>query len=294
MKISSSIKIYAILMLSFLVSACTSLGLGIANIPAKLSDDFYVTEISYGNLNDQKADLYIPQKNADYLRPVLIFFYGGSWDSGKKEQYAFFAKHYVEQGYIVVVPDYQKYPDVVFPTFVEDGALAVNWIKDHISKYGGNPEQIILLGHSAGAHIAALLATDQSYFTDHLDGYQSIIGLIGLSGPYAFEPEARKFKEIFGPPERYPLMRAPNFVDGSEPPIYLMHGKRDGTVAPENTKRFARALKDKNVPVQSTFYDGVGHMGMIATYIWYWRGEDQIIRDFDDALHALTQRKSNY
>jgi acetyl esterase/lipase len=160
-------------------------------------------------------------------------------------------------------------------------------ITQNINKYGGDQNNIVVMGHSAGAHIGALLATDQSYFTQYPDTYGAIKAFVGLSGPYAFEPEAQKFKDIFGPPERYPLMRAPNYVDGSEPPMLLLHGADDSTVTPENTQRLEVALEDKNVQVQTILYDDVSHMGMIATYIWFWKGNDKIKLDIDKFLTSL-------
>lgn len=97
--------------ISAIISGCTTIGLELANIPAKKSEQFTVATIAYGDLADQTLDIYTPKERPEKLvpAPVLVFFYGGSWDSGQKEQYAFFAKHFVEQGYVVVIPDYPKY-----------------------------------------------------------------------------------------------------------------------------------------------------------------------------------------
>ena len=121
--------------------------------------------------------------------PVVVFFYGGGWRRGNKRLYRYVAKALARRGYVAVVPDYRIYPEARYPDFIEDAALAVRWVKDNAARFGGDPDTIFLQGHSAGAHIAAMLAIDGRWL--HQVGLapgRDIVGLIGIAGPYDFMP----------------------------------------------------------------------------------------------------------
>lgn len=265
----------------FILSACTSVGLGVANIPAMISGGETFKDIAYSAESAQKLDIYVPRKqtNEAAAHDVIIFFYGGRWTDGQKDQYAFVAQRFTQEGYIVVIPDYRKYPTVKFPAFVEDGANAVKWVHQHIENYGGSPQRMFLAGHSAGAHIAALLAADRRYFDDEQAVYDDIKAFAGLAGPYAFTPEADDLKDMFGPPSQYPAMQVPTHIDGSEPPMLLLHGTDDDKVGTFNLERLKNALEDKDVSVSTTLYEGAGHIDMVAHMIWYWPYQRPIAAD---------------
>ena len=141
------------------------------------------TNISYGNHPRQQLDIYRPD-SLTANTPVIVFFYGGSWQKGSKDDYRFVGQAFAAKGYITVIADYRLYPEVRFPAFVQDGAEALAWIHQNIAEYGGNAQQIFVAGHSAGAYIAVMLGTGSEY-TPHLDG---IKGIIGIAGPYDFLP----------------------------------------------------------------------------------------------------------
>ena len=158
-------------------------------------------DIAYGSLTRHKLDLFEPVNFRQQPAPVVVFFYGGGWDSGSKADYRFVGRTLAAKGFIAVVPDYRVYPEVVFPGFVEDAALAVAWVFENASRFNGDPTQIFLMGHSAGAHIAAMLALDESYLDAREHSPQQLAGWIGLSGPYDFLPlQSRRLKKIFGDP----------------------------------------------------------------------------------------------
>src|SRR3712207_3414863 len=119
---------------------------------------------------------------------VVVFFYGGRWESGDRGDYLFAAQGLVSQGFVAVVPDYRLHPEVGFAGFMADGAAAVRWVRDNIAGFGGDPAQIFLMGHSAGAHIAALLALDERWLADQGLPRGTVRGAIGLAGPYDFLP----------------------------------------------------------------------------------------------------------
>jgi acetyl esterase/lipase len=137
----------------------------------------------YGPLARQGVDVYTPKQAAEQPRAVVIFFYGGGWQTGSKGEYRFAGEALAAQGFVAVVPDYRVYPEVRFPLFLEDGAGAVRWVHDHIQEFGGDPQRVFLMGHSAGAHIAAMLALDPRYLAAQGLAPKDLRGFIGVAGP---------------------------------------------------------------------------------------------------------------
>lgn len=223
--------------------------------------------ITYGAKSWQKLNIY-PQNNHQKA-PVIIFVYGGGWSKGSKEQHHFVADALVRKGYLVVIPDYIKYPDGRFPTFIEDIALAIAWVKNNIADYGGNANQILLAGHSAGAHSAALLITDKHYLTDVGVNISDIKAFAGLAGPYNFTPKKPQYIKTFGA-ENFAKMKVNHFVDGSEPPIQLIHSTGDNTVGRFNFDTFSNQLKAAGSVVETHLYEDIGHvMTLLKIHPWF-------------------------
>jgi len=222
-------------------------------------------DVSYGSLPRQKLDLYLPPQSYAPV-PVVVFFYGGGWEEGNRADYRFVGAALASKGIAVAVPDYRIYPEVVFPAFVEDGALAAKWVRDHVASLGGNPGRIYLMGHSAGAQIAAMLALNPEYLGAAGMDRRAIAGLIGLSGPYDFLPlKSARLKEIFGDPA--PRRTQPiDFVDAGAPPALLLTGSADQTVNPGNSKRLAEALQAAGVKVEYRVYADIGHGRTIGAF----------------------------
>jgi len=202
-----------------------------------------------------RLDVYTPgDMRAD--APMVIFIHGGGWATGWKDEYRFIAEALTSAGMLVVVPDYRLNPAVVFPTFVQDGAEAVAWASRNLA---GHP--VFLAGHSAGAHIAALLNLDERYLAAAGVSPGAVAGMIGLSGPYDFLPlTEERYKRVF--PEATRAASQPiAFVDGSEPPMLLLTGDADTTVKPGNTTRLAAAVTARGGKATVRIYPGVGHLG---------------------------------
>lgn len=256
--------------LTFWLAACGASGLAVVNSPLVLDGDYTVSEAAYGPHPLHKLDIYVPgdsrNRPQDVPKDVIVFFHGGRWQSGQKEDYRFVAARLAQEGFITVIPDFRKYPEARFPVFVEDGAKALAWVSDHIAEYGGRQNAIHLAGHSSGAHMAALLAADERYLQAENKDPGLIQDFAGLAGPYAFTPEDDDLVAIFGPPERYDLMRATTFINGDEPPMLLLYGEDDNTVAPYNHQRLARRIKEEGGRVDVITYPGLGHIGIIATF----------------------------
>ncbi|MFT8245907.1 alpha/beta hydrolase [Roseomonas sp. BN140053] len=204
-------------------------------------------------------DLYTPDGVAPEA-PLLVFFFGGGWRNGAKEDFLFAAQALTTLGCVVAVPDYRLFPEVRWPDFVGDGADAVRFLRN--GPAAGRP--IFLMGHSAGAFTAAALATDPRWLG--LEGRNSLRGLIGLAGPYEFQPEEPEHVALFAaqpggqarvtPPDDAALRGAP--------PALLLHGLTDDTVAPERSRELAAKLREAGSAVRLIEYPSVGHIGIIA------------------------------
>lgn len=257
-----------------LIAGCTKIGLEVANLPAHYGTATVIRDVLYSSESWAKADIYIPRDA--YLKPrdVVVFYYGGRWESGKKEDYGFVGAALARNNIITVIPDYRKYPDVRFPDFVNDAAKALAWTSDHIGEYGGAANRIHVAGHSAGAHIGALLATDEHYLKALGKSRSVIQDFVGLAGPYSFTPEDKDLIDIFGPPNRYPQMQVTTFVDGKQPPMLLLWGGDDTSVKQYNMDRLAASIHKKGGCVQTKIYPGVDHVWILGGLTWF--GDDNI------------------
>jgi acetyl esterase/lipase len=240
-----------------------------------------VADLEFGSNDWQKLDVY-PAQNSKSA-PVVVFLHGGSWRHGRKDQYFFAADAFLRLGYTVVLPDYIKHPspEARYPAFIEDGAQAITWVKANIREYNGDPDNIFLAGHSAGAHTAAMLATDGRFLNKVGLSEKDLKGVAGIAGPYSFIPDWYVTQEIFGPPENYPLMDALNYVDGSEPSTLLLHSSADEQVGQYNQKKLARSLKEKGADVETKLYRGVNHIDMVLHLHPWWSKDFNIASDID-------------
>jgi acetyl esterase/lipase len=207
-------------------------------------------------------DVYSPGGAA--AAPVVVFFYGGSWESGKRRWYKYVGDALARNGVAVVIPDYRKYPDVRFPAFMHDAARAVAWTREHAREFGGDPQRLFVMGHSAGGQIAALLATDASYLAGAGLRPRDLAGMIGLAGAYAFLPFVDDEGRIFGNDARGRFDSQPiNFVDGDEPPMLLLQGEDDDEVPPHNAEAMAERAQAMDGTAVLKIYPGVGHSSIL-------------------------------
>lgn len=269
--------------LVWLSTACSPVNLLNAMVPEQGYRVF--KNIPYGDAARQKLDIYLSQQSQQPSRTTVVFFYGGSWESGDKAQYKFVAEALTSAGFDVVIPDYRVYPEVVFPAFVEDGAAVVNWVRHNLASYGANNERVFVAGHSAGAHIAALLTLDPSYLQHHGLSPEQLDGMIGLAGPYDFLPlKSETLKTIFGPSETRWRSQPIHFVDGRNPPLLLLVGNNDLTVWPRNSRHLAAKIKEKNGKVQLVEFDDYGHVAMVAKLARPLRGDGRLLQAISEFI----------
>jgi acetyl esterase/lipase len=254
-----------------LVSSCGGARLlnSVAVNPGKIERD-----ITYGTLPRQKLDVYSPKVMAADT-PTLVFYHGGSWQYGSKDDYRFLGTAFAARGIQTVVVNYRLHPEVIFPSFVEDAAKALAYTTTNIAQ--GRP--VFISGHSAGAHIAALVALDPRFLaTERTSICDTTKGVIGISGPYDFTPVAPEFKRIF-PTEILPTTKPINFARTRTPPVLLLHGTADTTVIPSRTTDMAAALTAGGNNAQVKMYDGVDHMYIVGAISPVVRGKAPTLAD---------------
>jgi acetyl esterase/lipase len=287
MKIKRVLVVISILVLmavamAFWLTGYTSLQL----LNATVSHRGYVctTDIAYGLALRQKLDVYVP-KNVRSNAKVVIFFYGGSWRDGSKTDYRFVAQALTSRGFIVVLPDYRVYPAVTFPAFVEDGASAVRWVRENISTYGGDTNQLYLMGHSAGSHIAALLTLDAHYLIAVGLDRNDIRATATLSGPYDFTPNPWD-RPVFGMETNQtainPNIEPITFVDGKEPSMLLVQGLRDKIVVPSNAVNLAARIRQVGGEVEYITYPKRGHASVVVALVWPYQWLAPVLDDVTD------------
>ncbi len=244
---------------------------------------------AYGSDPRQKLDVYVPAGRAQANLPVVIFFYGGGWVDGDRGDYAFAGRAFAAQGFVAVVADYRLVPQVRFPAFVEDGALAVKWVRDNIARNGGDPGRIALSGHSAGAYIAAMLSLDTRFLTKVGVDPAIVRGAALLSGPYDFYPfTEQRGRDALGQWPR-PLETQPiSFARADAPPMLLMHGTADTIVRPYNSQNLAAKLAALGAPVDLKLYPGKSHTDTIKSLSPAFRGSTPALADAIAFLRRLT------
>ncbi|HEX3896478.1 MAG TPA: alpha/beta hydrolase [Rudaea sp.] len=220
--------------------------------------------LEFDSANRLDLDAYAPANASG--APVVVFFYGGSWESGKRKWYGYVGKTLADNGIVAFIPDYRKYPDVQFPEFIDDAAKATRWARDHAPEFGGDPSRLYVMGHSAGGQIAALIACDGRYLQSVGMDIGDLSGMIGLAGAYSFLPFVDEEEEIFGASATSQHDSQPiNFVQGKEPPLLLLQGEDDDEVEPSNAIKMAERAHAVGAPAELKLYPGVGHSSIILS-----------------------------
>lgn len=226
-----------------------------------------VTGLAYGDHARQRLDLYIPD-DVTAESPLVVFYYGGGWRSGSRGDYLFVGQALAAKGFVVAIPDYRIYPEVRFPTFVEDGALAVAYLLDPERSPRTAGRRTVLAGHSAGAHTALMLTLDTAYLADvGVDANAAIAGTVGLSGPYDFAPiKGERLQRIFAPADPVTASQPITYARADAPPVLLIHGLSDTTVLLRNSRNLAARLRELGGEVTLIEYPKVGHAPMVGAF----------------------------
>jgi len=270
------------------LAGCSLVEFGVANAPNVFAGVQRHRDLSYGEDPRQRLDVYAPRQASN--RPVVIFWYGGSWVKGSKEQYRFVGITLAEHGMVAVLPDYRLYPQVSFPAFDADGAKAVAWVERHAHEFGGNPSNIVLMGHSAGGHTAAFLALNHAFLRKYGADPECVSGLVGLSGTYVLVPDTPELRATFPAPYTEADWQPIRFVDADAPPTLLLHGLDDKEVAPREAIELRDAMVRAHLPVQLDLFPHRGHAATVAGFALVERWRTPTLKDTLDFIDALKPR----
>jgi len=258
----------------------------VALFNATIPTDGYArhTNVAYGDHQRQALDVYVPT-GLSKPAPVLLFFYGGSWQSGKKDYYRFVGQAFASQGFVTVIADYRLYPEVYFPEFMDDAAKALVYVHAHIGEYGGDRKNIFVAGHSAGAFNAIMLAANSDYVTRAGGKPSWIRGAIGIAGPYDFLPMTDP--DIIALFSKQPSAKTQpiHYITRAMPPTFLATGDADDTVLPRNSRNVAAKMKSVGGDVALHEYPGLGHIGIVVALADGFRSKAPLLDDITAFVH---------
>ncbi len=279
-RIITSFLVAVALVASFTLDGCASIQLGAANLIE--NGDAITAEVAYGDGPRQRYDVFRPVGDDGMLLsgplPVVIFVHGGSWETGDKGSYRWMGQGLAAQGFIAVLPNYGLMPDRRFPGFVDDAARAVSHTLAQLPAWGGDSARVVLMGHSAGAHIAALVAYDARYLAAYGLTPRVLSGFVGLSGPYDFIFDTPRLQRTFsGTPEQEYNALPVNFAARESPRTLLVMGRDDETVKPRNTHALAARLSEVGARVDTLWVDGT-HGVSVSAFVRAYRGDSEIVR----------------
>ncbi len=250
------------------VAGCSKLGTLNTLLPKDNATREVVKHVAYGSDPRQQLDIYLPQSSDAESKnsPVVVFFYGGSWSSGKKKEYSFVGRALNAKGIIAVIADYRLVPKVRYPDFVFDSAKAVTWVAENISNHGGDANNLFVAGHSAGAYNAMMIALADFVYTDQGEEVPAIAGMIGLAGPYDFSPKKwPETRAAFKGTSELDATQPINYLTSESPPLLLMTGVDDIRVDPQHSKTMNKLAAERGAEVEFHLYDDIGHAKLLLS-----------------------------
>jgi acetyl esterase/lipase len=246
--------------------------------------------IDYGSRIDginesPKLSVFSGNKNEQQLQPVLIFVYGGNWNSGKKGNYTYVGRNFAKHNMVVVTPDYTKSPKASYQEMTQQIATSILWVKENIKDYGGDPDRIYVTGHSAGGHLVDLATLKPKYGID--DSIVKGIILIDAAGldmetflknnpPTADQNYATTWTKN---PEEWAAASPINFLDENTPKIKIYTGEKSYQSIISSNKRFVDRLKKFQPEVSIQWLDK-SHVGMVSQLFWPWNDRFDEVREF--------------
>ncbi|MEO8577723.1 MAG: alpha/beta hydrolase [Gemmatimonadales bacterium] len=248
-------------------------------------------DVAYGSDSRQRLDVYRPRARGNPA-PVVVFLYGGRWQSGSKDQYRLLGDALARRGVVVVVPDYRLYPEVKFPAWVEDAAQAVKWTRNNIERLGGDTARIWMVGHSSGAHTAVLLALDDRYLRDAGLPANAMRGYVSIAGPVDTVWTDADVQALMGPPEGWPATYPRTHIrEERETNLLFLHGSQDKTVSASNSITLAVRIRKSGGCARAVVYRGVGHVEIVVAFSVPQLGIAPVMSDVLDFIHQPRTKK---
>ncbi|EYB66909.1 Alpha/beta hydrolase fold-3 [Deinococcus phoenicis] len=246
-----------------------------------------VTDQPYGPDARNRIDVYAPAdaRNA----PVVLFVHGGSWQGGDKVGHKFVGESLARAGYVTGVMNYRLAPQNRYPAYVQDTAAALRWLRDHAKSLGGNPDDLFVTGHSAGAFNAVEAVDNARWLREAGVPISAVRGVIGIAGPYSYDFRQFQSRVAFPEGSTPDEVMPDRHVRPDAPPHLLLVAANDTTVHPQNALNMEAALKKAGVPVTRTVLPRVNHITIAAALarpLTFLGGTRQAVIDFIEA-HRL-------
>ncbi len=282
-------RLFALLTMisTFLLAGCS--GTGMLNAVTNSGNYTLQSDVAYGTLPRQKLDVYTPTATRPANGwPVVVFFYGGSWNTGARADYQFVAQSLAGRGVLTLVADYRLYPEVRYPDFLTDSAQALAYGLDQVVPLGADPKRVFVMGHSAGGYNAAMLALDARWLKAAGHAPTELAGWIGLAGPYDFYPITNPdAKPVFFHPNYPPDSQPITFTSADAPRSFLAAATDDKLVNPQrNTQQLADKLRAAGIPVTLKFYPRANHVTLIGAFAWPLRWLAPVLDDVQAFIAA--------
>jgi len=269
------------------VAASSPLAVFNALVPVDRGVSRVAEGVAYGPDPRQKLDVYRPEGAGGDL-PVVVFSYGGAWNSGARGLYDFAGRAFAAAGFLTIIYDYRLVPAVRFPGFVEDTAAVIAWASRNAAQWGGDGERLFLAGHSAGAYNVAMAALDPRYLAVHGLDPGVISGVAALAGPFDFLPlDGPATREAFGHWPDLPETQPVNRVSPASPPFLLITGADDRTVYPRNSERLAARLRENGVEARLVVIAGLGHSDVLTALARPLRWRAPVLAEITRFFRAL-------
>lgn len=249
--------------------------------------------VPYGEGPRRRLDIHTPAVAAPPGGwPVVVFFYGGSWNSGDRADYRFVGEALAARGVLTLVADYRLYPEVRFPEFLNDSAQALAYGLREAGRLGGNPKRVFVMGHSAGGYNAAMLALDARWLKGTGHSPDELAGFIGLAGPYEFLPITNAdARPVFFHPDYPPGTQPIDFVSHTAPRSFVAAPANDTLVSPQrSTVALSAKLAEAGVPVTRKLYERVSHATLIGAFARPLRWLAPVLDDVVAFIEAAPSR----
>jgi len=245
--------------------------------------------VAYGDGARQKLDIYQPNEPR-IGGAVVIYVYGGSWDTGNKNMYKFVGEAFASGGYTTIIPDYRLYPAAHYPDFINDTASAIAYTAKRYPD-----KAVVVIGHSAGAYNAMMTTVDPKYLRSQgLDICETIAGMVGLAGPYgAFPLKEEPYITIF--PNRHTGTDAPaQMTLGPTPPVFMAIGDKDTTVSDLHSTVLQKNIRARGGLADYKVYPGLNHTDIVKVLSRYFDDDSELKGDILSFIVTNSAKQSNY
>ena len=274
-------KLIYLALLSLLLFNCAS---------RKIKDVSYLTKTETKAEIKPTLNIFEPRNTEALKNPVVIFVHGGYWTEGDKKTYGFLGRNFAKKEVVTVIPGYTLSPNASYNDMAKEIAEAVEWTVNNIEKYKGDPEQIYLMGHSAGGHLIALITTNPKYLKD-----KSVVKGVILNDAAALDmksyldknpPTSKYHYDVTWTkdPDNWKDASPIYFLDKTAPPFLIYVGEKTYPSIITQNASFVDALKPFQPDVKQLFLDKK-HVAMMSHYVFPWT------KRYDEILEFISKNK---